>query len=270
MKKQLLTIATLACFTFAGSLAFAQAEYKHNPMGALSKLELSDEQKQKMKAIFKATRENNGVYKGEKKEIQSQMQDLMSMPAWDQATAEAIIRSQIQQSAAISLNRAKAGNQVYNLLSDEQKATLAEREDKKSLQKSLRKSDQKTDRKTKRKDKGREMKLVRLTKALNLNPEQLEQFMSIEADAKQQMMDLKAKSKANRESTKAIIQSSSFDESAWLVNENNAIDTKVAAKLIKTKAHYDRILLLNDEQKQKFSKIMKKMKEKRAESGSIG
>lgn len=269
MKKQLLTLATLACFTFAGSLALAKPGHHDNPMRPFAKLALSDEQKQEMKAIFKTTRENNGVYSGERKEIQNQMQELMNMPSWDQASAEAIIRSQLQQSNAIALNRAKARNQVYNLLSDEQKATLAEREDKTSEHQGLKRSERKKDKKSSRKDKGPKMKLARLTKTLNLSNEQVEQFKAIEADAKQQMKSLKAQSKATRASTRTIIQSSSFDENAWLESENNAVNTKVALKLIKTKAHYDRISLLNDEQKLKFSKIMKKMKEKRTKSGSI-
>jgi Spy/CpxP family protein refolding chaperone len=267
MKKQLLTIATLACFTLAGTPAVAKPGHNENPMRQFAKLDLSSEQKQEMKAIFKATRENNSVYIGEKKEIQNQMQDLMKMPAWDQANAETIIRSQFQQSTAISLNRAKARSEVYNLLNDEQKTTLALREDKKSTHKRLRKADQKKDKKSKRKGKGQKMKLDRITKALSLSDEQVEQFKTIEANAKQQMIALKAQSKTTRDSMKTIIQSPSFDENAWLENENNALDTKVNARLIKTKAHYDRISLLNDEQKQQFSKIMKKMKEKRAKSG---
>jgi protein CpxP len=146
---------------------------------------------------------------------------------------------------------------------------LALREDKKSTHKGLRKGEQKKDKKSKRKgkDKRQKMKLARLTKVLSLTAEQVEQFKTIEANAKQQMMALKAQSKTMRDSTKTIIQSASFDENAWLENENNALDTKVTARLIKTKAHYDRISLLNDEQKQRFSKIMKKMKEKRSKSG---
>lgn len=270
MKKQLLTIATLACFTFSGTLAFAAQDRHDNPMRHFAKLALSDQQKQEMKAIFKATRENNSVYKGETKEIYNQMRDLMIMPVWDQATAETIIRSQLQQSSSITLNRAKARHQIFNLLNDDQKATLAQRKDKKSERKAISKGERKKDKKSARQDKGRKMNLTRLTKVLKLSTEQVEQFKTIEANAKQQMMGLKEQSKANRESMKAIIQSSSFDESAWMVNEDNGLDDKVAAKLIKTKAHFDRLSLLNEEQKKKFSKIMKKMKDKRTKSGSIG
>lgn len=277
MKKQLLTIATLACFTFAGASVVAAKTGQHeNPMRSLIKLNLSDEQKQDMQAIFKATRENNSVYAGEKKEIMTQMNDLMRMPSWDQTSAEAIIRSQLQQSESISLNRAKARHQVYNLLSDEQKAKLAEKTGDKTenaQRKSAKIGDAKKRDKSKGerkgKGKGRKIKLARLTKALSLSDTQIGQFKAIDSDAKQQMLGIKEQSEAHREMMKAIVHASSFDEGAWLAAHSNTLDHKVAVKLIKTKVHYDRANLLNDEQKLKFAKIMKKMKDKLTKTGFI-
>jgi len=273
MKKQILTIATLACITFVGvSAAVANSQQHHDPMRNFVKLKLSDQQKQDMRAIFKATRENNGVYAGEKKEIMIQMQELMNMPSWDQASAETIIKSQVQQRQHIALNRAKARNQVYNLLTDEQKATLAEKEAEKTAGRAKyqhandgegKKS------KSKRKGKAGKMKLARLSKALHLTNEQVTQFKAIDANAKQQMLVLKEQGKAHHESMKAIVHTSSFDETAWLSAHSSAIDEMVAFKLIKTKARYDQVSLLTDEQKEKFTKIMKKMKDKHGKAGSM-
>jgi protein CpxP len=272
MKKQLLTIATLAYFSFVSTPVFAQLGPHENPMRSFANLNLSDEQKQEMKAIFKATRENNNVYAGEKKEIRIQMQDLMNMPSWDQATAESIIRSQLEQSQNMALNRAKARNQVYNLLSDEQKISLAakaEEKEEKSANNGQAKNGDTSRSRRKGKGKGRKMESARLSRALVLSEAQIKQFKAIDVNAKQQIMGLKEQSKAHRESMKVIIQSSIFDESAWFANQSNAINDKVAFKLIKTKAHYDRASLLSDEQKEKLTKVMKMMKNKHPKVGFI-
>lgn len=265
MKKQLLTITTLAFISFTSMPVFAHFGQHENPMRSFAKLNLSDEQKQEIKAIYKATRENNNVYAGEKKEFMIQMQDLMNMPSWDQATAENIIRSQLEQNQNIALNRAKARNQVYNLLSDEQKSALALKAEERANKGRANKGDT-----YKGKGKGRKMGAARLSRALTLSEAQIEQFKAIDADTKQQIMGLKEQSKAHHESMKAIIQSSTFDESAWFAHQSDALNDKVAIKLIKIKAHYDRAALLSDEQKQKFTKIMKIMKDKHPKAGSIG
>ena len=274
MKKPILTIATLACITLVGvSGAFAKPQQHDNPMRSLVKLKLSDQQKQDMRAIFKATRENNSVYAGEKKEIKTQMQDLMNMPSWDQANAELIIKSQVQQSQNIALNRAKARNQVYNLLTDAQKTNLAERESSKKAARAKHKhtndGEGRLGKKLKRKGKAGKMNFARLSKALQLSDAQIEQFKAIDANAKQQTLDLQEQGKAHHESMKGIVQSAIFDENAWLLAHSSAIDDMTAFRLIKTKARYDRASLLNADQKQIFTNIMKKMKDKHANAGSI-
>lgn len=260
MKKTILTIATLACFTLVGvATVHAKPERHANPMQMFSKLNLSDQQKQDMRDIFKTTRENNSVFDVEKTQTMKQIRDLMNMPTWDQASAETVIRAVIARSSDINLNRAVARNKVYNLLTEEQKATFADKGVKKGN-------------KSKRKGKHQKMNMKRLTKALKLTNEQAEQFKTIQASTKAQMQNLKEQGKAHHETMKTIIQSSSFDENAWLAAHSDALDDMVAMKLIQTKARYDRISLLSVEQKQKFAKIMKKMKRgkrdnKRMENG---
>ena len=70
------------------------------------------------------------------------------------------------------------------------------------------------------------MNLARLSKALDLTDAQIEQYKTIDAEAKQQMANKKELSKAHRESTNAIIQSSNFDEKAWLLARSGALDDR--------------------------------------------
>jgi len=280
MKNQLLTIAALACITVAGSAMVIAKPTSHEDsqsakqFRSFAQLNLSDQQKQDMRAIFKTTRENNSVYAGEKKEIMTQMQSLMNLPAWEQDTAETIIRSQIQQSQNIALNRAKARNQAYNLLSDEQKNNLAEMDVKyahKKLSSTSRvKHNGDDSKKFNRTGNAGKISMARFEKALQLSDSQVAQFRAIKANAKQQLIGLKQQGEDHQQMMKLIVQSPSFDENAWITARNAGIQDMISYKLIKTKAQYDRVSLLSDEQKQKFSKMFNKMRNKRANGGSVG
>jgi Spy/CpxP family protein refolding chaperone len=69
--------------------------------------------------------------------------------------------------------------------------------------------------------------------------------------------------KSQKAALRSITQSDSFDEDAFLAQLASAKDLKLAVRMIQSKARYDSLSLLNDEQKIKMKKIMKKMKEKR-------
>jgi protein CpxP len=259
MKKQLLTIATLACFTFANiPLAMAKAGQKDSPMRAFSELNLTQEQKEEIRTIFKTARENSSIYEADKAEIRAQMDSLMAMPAWDEAAARSIITAQIERGKSDALNRAKAKNQAYNLLNAEQKASLAEKTSKRAS-----KHDNSDGLKHNKKGKKR---MKRLIKALDLNDEQIAGFKAIDEATQAKKLASKETGKAHHAQMKDIIRATTFDESAWLALHDNALNDMVERKLIDLKAKYDKGAILSAEQKEKFEKIKKKMERKHGKS----
>lgn len=262
MKKQLLTFATIACFSLTlAPLAMAKGNEQDNPMRMFSKLNLSEQQRTDIKAIFKTSRQDNSVFAGEKAAFKNQMDDLMAMPSWDEATARSIISLQIEQGKMSALNRAKARHQAYNLLSDEQKSKL----DEKSMQK-----DKREDKGKKRPNNKDKMNPKRMQKLLQLSDQQVAQIQAIDDSTKTQMMTYKTSSKAHRSTLQMIVQAPQFDEAAWLTLHDSAVNDMVNKRLVQTKAKYDKKALLTDEQQQKMQEIRNKMKEKRDDSGSIG
>ncbi len=263
MKKQLLTITTLAalaCFTLINiPAAIAKHWQQENPMRMFSHLNISDQQEQEIRGIFTTTRENNSVFTGEKRVIKQQMEDLMTMPSWDEGAARSIIITQLELGRIIALNRAKARNQAFNLLDDEQKAALND--------KAADRTHKRTERQNKGNNKGKRQgrkHIKRLHKALQLTDIQVAQIQAIDEATESQMQGVKEAGKAHRAEIRAITKAPSFDEDAWLALHDKAFNNMVAHKLFKTNAKYDKAAILSTEQKEKFKKIMKKMKGKRA------
>jgi Spy/CpxP family protein refolding chaperone len=268
MKKQLLTITTLttfACLSIAYiPVAMAKAGPQNNPMRVFNQLNLDDQQKQEMRSIFITTRENNGIFDAEKSAIKQQMEDLMSMPAWDEAMARSIINTQIEQGRSIALNRAKARNQAYNLLDETQKAALIEKASNKANRQS--KSAKEGKRKGK---KNRKISMKRLSKALELSDSQVLAIQAIDDLTKSQLQSSKGSGEDHRSQRRAISQAPNFDEGAWLTLHDQSLDDVLARKLVNIKAKYDKVAVLSIEQKVKFDTIMKKIKGKRAKAGFV-
>ncbi len=263
MNKPIVTLIAAACITLSiSALAFAKSHHSDGfSMRTLSQLDLSAQQKQDIKAVFKATREDNSVFKGEKQEMRAQMQALMNMPAWDAATAESLIRTQITQGQSMALNRAKARNQVYNLLSDGQQAQLSEKASSQDSRKGKFKRD--NDEKSRMKDIDRadlkqddwEKKTSRISKKLALTDVQEAQWKSIHKEAKKNAQAFRTDSKSQRETMKTIVQQAEFDEQAWLSAQASFNDKLVAHRVAQAKVRYDSMSILTDEQREKMQKM---------------
>lgn len=263
IKKQLLTIttfATLACFSLATiTVAMAKGNSHTSPMRAFSQLDLSNQQKLEMRAIFKTTRENNSVFEAEKSAMRQQMESLMSLPSWDEATARSILTSQVEQGKTIALNRAKARNETFNLLDDEQQATLSEKYANKEND-GVKNKDRKKD-----KRKGKKMSMKRLSKALSLDADQIAQIKAIDAATKAQMKVMKEAREPIRSQMRALTQASTFDDGAWLALHEASINDMVEHRLVRVKARYDKAAVLSVEQQSKMLEIMEKRKGKRGQ-----
>ncbi len=271
MNKPIVTLIATACITLSSAtIAFAKPHHSDDfSKRTLSQLDLSAQQKQDIKAVLKATREDNSVFAGERQEMRAQMQALMNMPVWDAATAESIIRAQITQGQSIALNRAKARNQVYNLLSDEQQTQLNEKASSQDSRKGKFKRD--NDEKSRMKDIDRadvkqddwEKKTSRISKKLELTDAQEAQWKSIHKEAKKNAQAFRVNSKSHRETMKTIVQQAEFDEQAWLTAQASFKDELVAHRVAQAKVRYDSMSILTDEQREKMQKMSKRMKEKR-------
>lgn len=230
---------------------------KEMPMlKALSKLDLTEEQKQNIKAVVKQSREVNQIYRADRKQFKTQMQQLMTAAAWDESFAQSLIQAQMEQGKEIELNIAKTRNQVFNLLTDEQQQALIEDID----------NPKPKDRNGKRNKKA-EMK--RLSKLLDLSEMQIAQINALREAAKLEMDTLRLKDMNIREDFTRIVFSENFDEAKWLSLQESVVDTKAEHKLIRTKLRYDTLSVLSESQKEKFEKISKRMKEKGRRAGSI-
>ncbi|MBY5994123.1 Spy/CpxP family protein refolding chaperone [Ferrimonas balearica] len=97
-------------------------------------LDLTDEQKAQVKALIKQAHES----KGEKPQrdltqVEAQMaarQALMTSPTFDEAAARALIAERQAKQTERELARLKLQHEIIQLLTDEQKAKLAEKADK--------------------------------------------------------------------------------------------------------------------------------------------
>ncbi len=257
MKKQMTTLVISLCLGL-GAVSSVAADMKRD-IKHLKQLDLSQQQEQQIRAIVKQTREDNSVFKGEKQEIRLQMRDLMEMPAWDAAQAESIFNTQFELGQTAALNRAKAKNQIYNLLTQEQQDELSQ----KAAANADRRDNASNENKPRKKRRGGDLSLQKLKKALSLSDEQFDAIKAIRQEAKTEMQAYRDAMKSQKAALRSITQSDSFDEDAFLAQLASANDLKLAVRMIQSKARYDSLSLLNDEQKIKMKKIMKKMKEKR-------
>jgi Spy/CpxP family protein refolding chaperone len=273
MKKSLIVIAialNLGAINVATALANAdmperserkQQGNKHHPMQAFRGLSLTEQQKQDIRALFKQTRQDNSLFRGEAEESREQYQYLMQLPTWDQALAEQLVSERIENSTVVKLNMAKAKHAAYALLNDEQKLLLEERQAKRQNGELKKKNKHKSSKKVKAKQ------FARLSKHLSLNEEQIEQWKAITVNARSESKALKENSENYRALEKPLLQAESFDEDAWLELHAQASEQRQAHYLIKLKARYDRLATLTDEQIAKFQSMQKKLKNKMKEKG---
>ncbi len=234
-----------------------EGKVKTMPMlRALSKLDLTEEQKQNIKAVVKQNREVNQIYRADRKQFKTQMQQLMTAAAWDENFAQSLIQAQMEQGKEVELNIAKTRNQVFNLLTKEQQDALLEKIN----------SPKNKERNGK---KNKKVKLNKLSKFLDLSEMQIAQIKALREAAKLEMDTIRLKDMNVRENFTSVVLSESFDEARWLALQESVNDTKAEHKLIRTKLRYDTLSVLSESQKEKFKKISKRMKEKGRRAGSI-
>ncbi|MFT5277140.1 MAG: protein CpxP [Glaciecola sp.] len=249
--KKLLVSLSIASLLSVSSYAINAKERDHHGAQdrmAMKSLNLSAQQKQDIKQIRKETMQDLSVYKGERKQFRESMRDLMVSEIWNEAAVRAAIDEQMTAQLQSKLIKAKSKNKVFNQFNEQQKSQfIAKRWDKEKG-------------KGDRKSKGAEKKVQRLTKVLALSVEQQAQLTAM-------METNKTLRQANREQASSlrtqlanIVQAPDFDENTWLAIHSDNKQQKLDMTVTKAKARFDMLSVLNEEQREKFAKVMSKSK----------
>lgn len=214
-------------------------------------LDLTDVQKQDIAEILRQTKQDNSIYKGEKQALRQQMRALMSAEVWDQALAEDLISQQVSQSTDLSLNRAAARHQAFNVLTSEQQVAFLEQRGERAGKKV----------KGKRGKHNEQANITRMQKRLGLSEQQILAFEQIQVQHQADTQALKASLKEAKTTENTLVYASEFDQQAWSELHQDVEQNKIAFGVERLHFRYQVLTILNDEQKQKFAKMQRKMRE---------
>lgn len=141
--RSILVIAA-AGLALAVGIAFAQSEGDQGPMHHgmhagmhghmmggelgmfLHQLNLTDDQKAQVKQIFQAEKPNMKPLMQQEMQSHLQLMQLITSGKFDQAAATVIATQEAQTHIQMEVEHAKIGAQIYQLLSSDQKAKVAE------------------------------------------------------------------------------------------------------------------------------------------------
>ena len=129
--------AITAAFTLCAGMALAQggaSAPKHHPHGdfmrgmelPLRQLNLTDDQKAQIKQIFQAEKPTIKPLMQQEHAARMQMVQLVTSGMFEQPKAAAIASQESQTHIQLEVEHAKMASQIYQLLSSEQKAKVAD------------------------------------------------------------------------------------------------------------------------------------------------
>jgi len=96
--------------------------HKHGPMHMLAKLDLSAQQKQQVKDIFKAEKPNMQANHEARMALMKQMHTVVSQAAFNEQKAEIVASKMGALAKEAALQKAKTGSKIYAILTPEQQA----------------------------------------------------------------------------------------------------------------------------------------------------
>lgn len=247
MKKLLISLTVASLLSTSAFAINAKQKERHGDAqrSVMASLSLSDQQKQDIKQIRKETRQDMNVYREENKQFRESMRSIMQATTWDEAEVSSLLEQHMTVNLQRKLIEAKAKNKVFNQLTDAQKAEFVAN---------------KASNKGNRKGKNPERKMQRLVKALKLDEQQQAQISEMMTANKAERLANKAQVEGVRSALKNLVQASEFDESAWLAIHAEHKQQKLDMMLNKTKSRFDMLAVLNEQQREKFSKMMRKNK----------
>lgn len=238
-------VVTLVIFTLViPTVAFAKVMKEGRGMRMFAGLELTSEQKQDIAQIMRQMRQDNTVYKGEKQDARTQMQSLMTQSQWDDALAQQLLSDSLDARAEVAANRAFARHQIANLLNEEQTTALAQR---------WRNAD--------KKGKGHKM-MRKMQRRLGLSDEQQAQVTAILDQQKAQLAAYEEQIKQHKAAELELIRADAFDRDAFTALNATFKPVALEIALLKTKARYDMVQILTDEQREKAANFRARIKNK--------
>lgn len=133
--KKILTVAGLALALTLGGTAFAGGERGHGGHGGMghhmmkrvfSKLDLTEQQREEVKGILSAFKEQMKGKKEGRGEFKAQMKALVQSGTFDEAAVRDLIESKRAERVDAGVAQARMKNQIWNVLNAEQQAKLNE------------------------------------------------------------------------------------------------------------------------------------------------
>lgn len=207
-----------------------------------SQLDLTIGQKQELFVLKRNLKDEVGVYRADLANVKRDVGNLVKTDELDVAAVEAQLTAQTSLISQLGLAKAEHRNEVWNVLTDEQREKLADLMEDKGSNASEK----------------REERKARFISKLELTEEQQASFEQINAAFAQQKEVFKEKRMSFRTAEKAIIQQETFDEEAWMALFNVYSDDAVAMGVEKAKHRHEIWNILTDEQREKLEKRMEK------------
>lgn len=246
MMKRLIAIGVATMLATA-----AQAGHKGHGMKMLRDLDLTQEQRQQMRATKKLTRQDNKEYRGDVRAINKQIRDLVRAESFDADAVMTLIEQRNPLKQEMALNGAQSKHKIWHIFSDEQQAKLKEAA---------------ADREPREKGDFERRGMRRL----GLSDEQkakMQEIFAADADKREQF---KASMKQRRSDMRKIVQASNFDESAWRAAYAKYQGEANNMALIRAENRHQVWNLLTPEQQSKMERIAKKREKKRNRKGKRG
>lgn len=212
----------------------------HNMMRLLSKLSLTDTQKQDIRQIMKQSREDRQASAPDFAPVRQDLSALIQTTDWDQDAVEAVLSQNQDQMVQAGLKRAENKHAVLNLLTDEQKDKLSTITSKK--QQRAAEGDRKGKNKGKGKHKGdRSHKLA-------FTDEQKAAFEEIKTQNKAIAAELHEKLKAYKQAERELVKSTEFNAESWLALNSEYKNDFLAMAVLKAKSKHEKWNVMTPEQ----------------------
>lgn len=107
---------------------------KHHKMHKMARfLNLSDEQKTKIKDIYQQARQDKAVLKESRKAYKTQLQEIMSAKDFDEAAFDALRQTYEPTFNEAALAKAKTRHAIYQVLTEEQREKLKDAKGKRRM-----------------------------------------------------------------------------------------------------------------------------------------
>lgn len=229
----------------------AQAGHKGHGMKVFRDLDLTQEQRQQMRESKKTSREDNKAYRQDVRAINKQIRDLVRTDSFDADAVMALIEQRSPLKEEMALNSAQSKNQIWNVFTDDQQATLLEAA-------------------ADREPRARGEFKRRGMRRLGLSDEQKQKMQEIHSADAEKRDQHKALMKQKRSQMLAIIQAENFDESAWRIAYAKYQSASNEMALVRAENRHQVWNLLTPEQQKKMERLAKKREGKRGKKGKRG